>query len=97
EEINSEESKTIPLVLGERDVLKVATTLPGISSAGEGATGFNVRGGRADQNLVLFDGATLYNPQHFFGIFSAINPFSIGQLEVYKGNIPPKFGGRLSS
>lgn len=97
EEINSEESKTIPLVLGERDVLKVATTLPGISSAGEGATGFNVRGGRADQNMVLFDEATLYNPQHFFGIFSAINPFSIGQLEVYKGNIPPKFGGRLSS
>ncbi|MDF0707840.1 TonB-dependent receptor [Flagellimonas okinawensis] len=97
EEIDSEESKTIPLVLGERDVLKVATALPGISSAGEGATGFNVRGGKADQNLVLFDGATLYNPQHFFGIFSAINPFSIGQLEVYKGNIPAKFGGRLSS
>ncbi|MER3319211.1 MAG: TonB-dependent receptor plug domain-containing protein [Allomuricauda sp.] len=97
EEIDSEESKTIPLVLGERDVLKVATALPGISSAGEGATGFNVRGGKADQNLVLFDGATMYNPQHFFGIFSAINPFSIGQLEVYKGNIPAKFGGRLSS
>lgn len=97
EEINSEESKTIPLVLGERDVLKVATALPGISSAGEGSAGFNVRGGRADQNLVLFDGATLYNPQHFFGIFSAINPFAIGQLEVYKGNIPARFGGRLSS
>ena len=97
EEIDSEESKTIPLVLGERDVLKVATALPGISSAGEGSTGFNVRGGKADQNLVLFDGATMYNPQHFFGIFSAINPFSIGQLEVYKGNIPAKFGGRLSS
>lgn len=97
EEINSEESKTIPLVLGERDVLKVATALPGISSAGEGATGFNVRGGKADQNLVLFDGATIYNPQHFFGIFSAINPFSIGQMEVYKGNVPAKYGGRLSS
>lgn len=97
ERVRSEESKTIPLVLGERDVLKVATALPGISNAGEGASGFNVRGGKADQNLILFDGATLYNPQHFFGIFSAINPFSIGQLEVYKGNIPAEFGGRLSS
>ncbi|MBL7472181.1 TonB-dependent receptor [Robertkochia sediminum] len=97
EEVGSEESKTIPLVLGERDVMKVATALPGISTAGEGATGFNVRGGRADQNLILLDGATIYNPQHFFGIFSAINPFSIGKLDVYKGNIPPKYGGRLSS
>ncbi|WP_010517465.1 TonB-dependent receptor [Croceivirga radicis] len=97
EEIDSEESKTVPLVLGERDVLKVATALPGISTAGEGSTGFNVRGGRADQNLMLFDGATIYNPQHFFGIFSAINPFSIGKLSVYKGNIPAAYGGRLSS
>ena len=97
EQVDSEESKTIPLVLGERDVMKVATALPGISTAGEGSTGFNVRGGRSDQNLILLDGATLYNPQHFFGIFSAINPFSVGKLEVFKGNIPPRFGGRLSS
>lgn len=97
QEIDSEESKTVPLVLGERDVLKVATALPGISTAGEGATGFNVRGGRADQNLFLLDGATVYNPQHFFGIFSAINPFSTGKVSIYKGPIPAKFGGRLSS
>ncbi|GMN09619.1 carboxypeptidase-like regulatory domain-containing protein [Croceitalea sp. MTPC9] len=97
EEIDIEESKNIPLVLGERDVLKVATALPGISTAGEGATGFNVRGGNVDQNLILFDDAVIYNPQHFFGIFSALNPFAIGALNIYKGNIPSEYGGRLSS
>ncbi|BFP42795.1 carboxypeptidase-like regulatory domain-containing protein [Flavobacteriaceae bacterium GF1] len=97
EEIDVEASKNIPLVLGERDVLKVATSLPGISTAGEGAIGFNVRGGNADQNLILFDQAVIYNPQHFFGIFSALNPFAIGELNINKGNIPAEFGGRLSS
>ena len=89
--------KTIPLVLGERDVLKVATTLPGISKAGEGSSGYNVRGGKEDQNLILLDGAVIYNPSHFFGLFSALNPFSIGEVNIYKGNIPAEFGGRLSS
>ena len=97
EEINVEEIKNIPLVLGERDILKVATTLPGISTAGEGAAGFNVRGGRADQNLILLDNAVIYNPSHFFGIFSALNPFTTGTVDIYKGNIPAQFGGRLSS
>ena len=89
--------KTIPLVLGERDILKVATTLPGISTAGEGSAGYNVRGVKSDQNLILLDNAIVYNPSHFFGIFSAINPFSTRQVDIYKGNIPAEFGGRLSS
>lgn len=97
EQINVNEIKTIPLVLGERDILKVATTLPGISTAGEGAAGFNVRGGRADQNLILLDDAVLYNPAHFFGIFSALNPFTSGEVNIYKGSIPAEYGGRLSS
>lgn len=95
--INIEAIKTIPLVLGERDVLKVTTTLPGIKTAGEGASGFNVRGGRADQNLILLDDAVLYNPSHFLGFFSAVNPFTTGSLNVYKASIPAEYGGRLSS
>ncbi|MGB3342447.1 MAG: carboxypeptidase-like regulatory domain-containing protein [Aequorivita sp.] len=89
--------KTIPLVLGERDILKVATTMPGITTAGEGASGFNVRGGRTDQNLILLDEAVLYNPSHFLGFFSAVNPFTTGSLEVFKASIPAEYGGRLSS
>ncbi|WP_435181565.1 TonB-dependent receptor [Cellulophaga omnivescoria] len=96
-EVDSEESKNIPLVLGERNILKVATTLPGITTAGEGATGFNVRGGKTDQNLILLDNAVIYNPSHFFGIFQALNPFTTKSLKVYKGSIPSEFGGRLSS
>jgi len=95
--INVKEIKNIPLVLGERDILKVATTLPGITTAGEGASGYNVRGGKTDQNLILLDDAVIYNPSHFFGIFSAINPFTSGDVNIYKGNIPAEYGGRLSS
>ncbi|MFS4418750.1 carboxypeptidase-like regulatory domain-containing protein [Maribacter sp. 2307ULW6-5] len=97
EQIDSEESKNIPLVLGERDILQVAKALPGISSAGEGATGLNVRGGKTDQNLVLLDDAVIYNPQHFFGIFQALNPFTTKGVAIYKGAVPVEFGGRLSS
>ncbi|MEW7291508.1 TonB-dependent receptor [Aquimarina sp. 2304DJ70-9] len=95
--VDVEESKNIPLALGERDVLKVATALPGISTAGEGAAGYNVRGGKADQNLILLDDAVVYNPQHFFGIFSALNPFALGDVSIYKNSIPAEYGGRLSS
>jgi hypothetical protein len=97
EQIESEASKNIPLVLGERDILQVAKALPGISSAGEGATGLNVRGGKPDQNLVLLDDAVIYNPQHFFGIFQALNPFTTKGVDIYKGAMPVEFGGRLSS
>lgn len=95
--IDVESVKNIPLVLGERDILKVATTMPGIKTTGEGALGYNVRGGKVDQNLILFDDAVIYNPSHFFGIFSAINPFATGSVNIYKGSIPAEFGGRLSS
>jgi len=95
--IDVEEIKNIPLVLGERDILKVATTLPGIAVAGEGSNGYNVRGGKTDQNLILLDDAAIYNPSHMFGIFSAINPFTTGEVNIYKGNLPSEYGGRLSS
>ncbi|MFO7743941.1 MAG: TonB-dependent receptor [Psychroflexus sp.] len=97
EKINVSEIKTIPLVLGERDILKVATTLPGISTAGEAASGYNVRGGKTDQNLILLDEGVIYNPTHFFGIFSGLNPFTTGNVSIYKGSIPAAYGGRLSS
>lgn len=96
-QIEVKEIKNIPLVLGERDIFKVATTLPGISTAGEAASGYNVRGGKADQNLILLDHSVLYNPTHFFGLFSAINPFTSNSVDIYKGNIPAEYGGRLSS
>ncbi|WP_395047279.1 TonB-dependent receptor domain-containing protein [Flavobacterium sp.] len=95
--IEAEGIKNIPLVLGERDVLKVALTIPGIKTAGEGSAGFNVRGGKEDQNLILLDNGTIYNPAHFFGFFSAINPYTISKVDIYKGSIPSEFGGRLSS
>jgi outer membrane receptor protein involved in Fe transport len=72
-------------------------TLPGVQSVGEATTGFNVRGGAADQNLILFNGATIYNPSHFFGFFSAFDPDIVKDIELYKSSIPEKYGGRLSS
>jgi len=95
--INIEEIKNIPLVLGERDILRVALALPGITNSGEGASGYNVRGGKTDQNLILLDNSVVYNPSHFFGIFSALNPFTSKTASIYKGSIPAEFGGRLSS
>lgn len=89
--------KKIPVVLGEVDVIKAITLLPGVSSAGEGASGFNVRGGAADQNLILLDEATLYNSSHLFGFFSVFNPDAIKDLTLYKGGIPARYGGRISS
>lgn len=95
--INVENIKNVPLILGERDIFKVATTLPGIKTAGEGSAGFNVRGGKDDQNLFLLDNASLYNPSHFLGFFSSVNPFTTKSADIYKGSIPTEFGGRLSS
>ena len=95
--INIDETKTIPLALGERDIMKVATTMAGVQTVGEGASGYNVRGGKADQNLFLLNGAPVYNANHFFGFFSAFNADAIQDMEVYKGSIPAEFGGRLSS
>ncbi|OXB02919.1 TonB-dependent receptor [Flavobacterium oncorhynchi] len=95
--IDAEGIKNVPLVLGERDILKVALTLPGIKTSGEGSSGYNVRGGKEDQNLFLLDNAVLYNPSHFFGFFTALNPYTTKKVDIYKGSIPAEFGGRLSS
>lgn len=89
--------KQIPSAFGEADVLRVVLTLPGVQSVGEATTGFNVRGGSADQNLILLNDATIYNPSHFFGFFSAFDPDIVSNIELYKSTIPEKFGGRLSS
>jgi CarboxypepD_reg-like domain/TonB-dependent Receptor Plug Domain len=89
--------KQVPVVFGEADVLRVVLTLPGVTSAGEAANGFNVRGGSTDQNLILFNDATIYNPSHLFGFFSAFDPDVIKGIELYKSSIPEKYGGRLSS
>lgn len=89
--------KQIPTVFGEADVLRAVLTLPGVTSVGEATTGFNVRGGAADQNLILSNGATIYNPAHFFGFFAAFNPDVVKGIELYKNSIPERFGGRLSS
>jgi hypothetical protein len=89
--------KKIPVVLGEADVLKAILLLPGVSNAGEGSSGFNVRGGAADQNLILLDEATIFNSSHLFGFFSVFNPDAIKDIKLYKGGIPSKYGGRLSS
>lgn len=95
--LTSKTIKKIPVVLGEVDVLLSITLLPGVTSAGEGASGFNVRGGAADQNLILLDEATLYNSSHLFGFFSVFNPDAIKELTLYKGGIPARYGGRVSS
>ncbi|MDX1462151.1 MAG: TonB-dependent receptor [Marinirhabdus sp.] len=95
--LTSETIKKIPVVLGEKDVIKAITLLPGVTNAGEGASGFNVRGGAADQNLILLDEATLYNSSHLFGFFSVFNPDAIKDLTLYKGGIPARYGGRISS
>ncbi|KLT70311.1 TonB-dependent receptor [Flavobacterium sp. ABG] len=89
--------KKMPVVMGEVDVLKSILLLPGVTNAGEGASGFNVRGGGADQNLILLDEATIFNSSHVFGFFSVFNPDAIKDLKLYKGGIPARYGGRASS
>ncbi|MBV7270246.1 TonB-dependent receptor [Winogradskyella luteola] len=89
--------KNMPVVLGEVDVIKSITLLPGVTNAGEGSSGFNVRGGAADQNLILLDEATIFNSSHLFGFFSVFNPDAIKDIKLYKGGIPAKYGGRVSS
>ncbi|MFN3755583.1 MAG: TonB-dependent receptor [Flavobacterium sp.] len=91
------EIKEMPVVLGEVDILKSILTLPGVTNAGEGQSGFNVRGGGADQNLILLDEAIIFNASHLFGFFSVFNPDAIKDLKLYKGGIPARYGGRLSS
>ncbi|MGV3766344.1 MAG: TonB-dependent receptor [Chitinophagaceae bacterium] len=97
ERINMQEIRNIPVLLGERDALKVLQLLPGIKSAGDGNSGFYVRGGAADQNLILLDEATVYNASHLLGFFSTFNSDAIKDVTVYKGGMPAQYGGRLSS
>ncbi|MFK7932574.1 MAG: carboxypeptidase-like regulatory domain-containing protein [Saprospiraceae bacterium] len=89
--------KKIPSLLGEVEIIRSLQLLPGVSTVGEGATGFNVRGGSIDQNLVLLDEAPVYNSSHLFGFFSVFNPDAVKDVQLYKGGIPSRFGGRLSS
>ncbi len=87
----------IPVLLGEKDILKTLMLLPGVQSAGEGNTGFYVRGGSEDQNLILLDNANVYNPSHLFGFFSTFNSDAVEDMTIYKGSMPANYGGRLSS
>ncbi len=89
--------KNIPAVLGETDILRSLQTLPGVTTVGEGTAGYNVRGGGADQNLILLNDMTIYNPTHLFGFFSAVDPEVVRGLELYKSAIPERLGGRISS
>ncbi|MUP37615.1 TonB-dependent receptor [Labilibaculum euxinus] len=97
EYIQAKDIESLPSALGEPDIIKSTTMLPGVESAGEGSIGFNVRGGSADQNLILIDNAPIYYPAHFFGFFSAFNNDMIQEASLYKSSIPVQFGGRISS
>lgn len=96
-EVNVEQAKKLPVLLGEVDLMKTIQLLPGIQTAGEGNSGFYVRGGGPDQNLVLLDNATIYNTGHLFGFFSVFNSSAISGVTLYKGNMPAYYGGRLAS
>ena len=96
-ELSGEKVKQLPVIFGEPDILKAITLLPGIKSGGEGGTGFYVRGGGPDQNLILMDEAVVYNPSHLFGFLSVFNTDAVKNLEVIKGGMPANYGGRLSS
>ena len=95
--LSVQEMKRLPAVMGEVDIIKGLLTMPGVNTAGEASVGFNVRGGAADQNLILLDQNTLFNPSHLFGFFSAINSDMVQGVELYKSGIPANLGGRLSS
>jgi len=97
ERLQLDRIRKIPAAFGESDLIKAVLALPGVQSVGEASSGFNVRGGSVDQNLILFNGGTIYNPNHMFGIFSAFNSDIVSEAELYKSSIPAEFGGRISS
>lgn len=97
EKLSVKTVKEIPVVLGEKDIVKVAMLLPGVQSAGEGTSGFNVRGSPADQNLFYLNNIPIYNTSHLFGFFSALNSEAVSEFSLYKSNIPARYGGRLAS
>ena len=89
--------KNIPSAFGESDIMKIVLTLPGVTTVGEASSGYNVRGGAADQNLILFNGGTVYNPSHLFGLFTSFNSDAVEDVELFKSSIPVEYGGRISS
>ncbi|MCY1722772.1 carboxypeptidase-like regulatory domain-containing protein [Prolixibacteraceae bacterium Z1-6] len=97
EQIDMKAVNKLPKLLGESDIIKSTLILPGVTTVGEGASGFNVRGGKTDQNLILVDHTPIYYPSHFFGNFSAINSDVVNDANLYKGSFPAKYGGRISS
>ena len=97
EHLSIREARLLPALFGEVDILKTLQLKPGVQSGGEGTTGLFVRGGSADQNLVLLDDALVYNPSHLFGLFSVFNPDAVLSVDLYKGGFPAQYGGRLSS
>ncbi len=97
DKLDMAEMNKIPVIFGEKDILKAIQLMPGYKSAGEGSSGFNVRGGGTDQNLILLDEAPVYNASHLFGFFSTFNSDAIKDVSVYKGGMPAQYGGRLSS
>jgi hypothetical protein len=97
ERLNYKTIKEVPVVMGERDLLKVAQMLPGVQSVGEGAAGFNVRGGSADQNMIYINKVPVYNSSHLFGFFTSFSPDIVKDFTLFKSNLPAMYGGRLSS
>src|SRR5574344_740830 len=97
QKLTGSEIQKVPALMGEIDVVKVIQMLPGVQSTSEGSSGFSVRGGAADQNLILLDDANIYNASHMMGFFSVFNNDAVSNVELYKGNLPIKYGGRLSS
>lgn len=95
--LNLKSIKKLPAMMGEVDIIKSIQLLPGVSSVGEGSNGFNVRGGTVDQNLILIDEAPIFNPTHLFGLFSVFASDAIRDMELYKGSVPARFGGRAAS
>ena len=89
--------KNIPSAFGESDIMKIVLTLPGVTTVGEASSGYNVRGGATDQNLILFNGGTVYNPSHLFGLFTSFNSDAVDDVELFKSSIPVEYGGRISS
>ena len=89
--------KNIPSALGEADIMKIVLSLPGVTTVGEASSGYNVRGGATDQNLILFNGGTVYNPSHLFGLFTSFNSDAVEDVELFKSSIPAEYGGRISS
>lgn len=97
EKFSPQQLRNIPMSMGEADIVKMVQMMPGVSSVGEASSGFNVRGGASDQNLILMGANTLYNPMHMFALFSAVNADAVTDVELYKSGIPSRYGGRISS